>query len=56
MPFNYLLANGKAHTSSFIRTLLSMESLKGRENLVDVLLFETDAVVLDHDLKLAIVG
>jgi hypothetical protein len=54
MPLNYFLADGKAHAGPFVWAALSMKSLEGRENPVEVPLFKPDAVILNHDLELTI--
>ena len=49
MPLDYLFAYGKTHSCSFIFTP-AMESLEWGENPFEVLLLETDTVILDNDL------
>jgi hypothetical protein len=54
MPLNYLLTYRKTHSCSFILAAPAMEPLEWGENLIDVLLLETDSIIFDHDLKFAI--
>ena len=50
MSLHYFLANGKTHACSFIFAALAVEPMEGGENLVEILLLKTDAVILHNDL------
>jgi hypothetical protein len=49
VPFDNLFAYGKSHAGSFVFAA-TMQSLERGENLSEVLLLETNAVILDNDL------
>ena len=55
MPLNYLFTDGKAHARSLVLAALAVEPLEWGENPVEILFFKANAVVFNHDLKLAVI-
>ena len=49
LPLGYLLADGKAHSRSFILAP-AMQPLEGGKYTVEIFLLKADAVILDNDL------
>ena len=55
MPFDDFLTYREAHSSSLVLTALPMKPLKRGENLIEILLFEPDAIVFNRDFTFLIV-
>lgn len=47
----FFFAYGKAHSGSFVLGASAVKSLEGGKNLFNVLLIETNTIILNDDLK-----
>ena len=56
MPLDNFFTDGKAHAGSFIMAALAVEPLEWSEYLFDVLLLETNPVILDNNLERLCIG